>query len=181
MNIDEAKSYIKEQPISHIISYYMPLNKRGHNYEGICPFHQDTKPSLKVNDQKNLFKCFACGAAGDHISFVEKFKNYDFIAAIEDIASHVGINIEKQNKKQDPQTEMALRVLQAANRVYRKMAIEHKAVEFEDFIKTRKLSEPTIKKFSIGYAPHNSLFSKYLENITSAEKEFAIEIALKIG
>ena len=58
--------------IVEIISSYTPLNKKGHYYWGCCPFHPDLKPSMSVNPTKGNFKCFACGANGDAITFLSK-------------------------------------------------------------------------------------------------------------
>ncbi len=181
MNINEAKDFIKNSPISSVIGRYIPLNKRGQNYEGLCPFHQDSNPSMKVNDNKGLFKCFVCGVAGDHISFVERFKNIDFVLAVEDIAGHFGLSIEKHEKKQDPRVELALRVLQAAQRVYKKFATDSKISEFDDFLKQRKLDKQTANDFGMGFAPKNNLFVSYLETIDEKHRKDAINMALEIG
>ncbi len=182
MNINEAKDFIKASPISTIIGRFMPLNKKGQNHEGLCPFHSDSNPSMKVNDNKGLFKCFVCGVAGDHISFVQKLKNIDFIDSVELIAEHLGLNIDKNdNKQQNPEVELALRVLQAAARVYRKYANDKNIEEFQDFLKQRKLSEQTSKDFQIGYAPKTNLLTSYLESLDSKHKNEAIQMAVKIG
>ena len=68
------KDQIKQAPLSQVIQYFIPLTRKGQNLEALCPFHSDTKPSLKVNDQKGLYKCFACGAGGDAINFVKEYK-----------------------------------------------------------------------------------------------------------
>ena len=99
-SIEEAKNIIKDTPISSVISFYYPISKRGADYKGVCPFHKDTKPSMSVSDSKGVYKCFACGAAGDAIKFVQDFKNLDFIESVKDIAAQLSIPIDEFNKKE---------------------------------------------------------------------------------
>ena len=74
----DLKNKIKETPISSIVGSYISLNKRGRRSMGLCPFHDDSRPSLSVDDNKNMFMCFVCQTGGDAITFVEKYKNLDF-------------------------------------------------------------------------------------------------------
>jgi DNA primase len=182
-SVEEVKQIIKDYPISGIINFYHPITKRGSNYEGICPFHSDTKPSLKVNDAKGLYKCFACGAAGDSIGFVQNIKNLEFIEAIKDIAGNLGITVDELQKKQaNPEFEMSLRVLSAANRIYKKVAKDNKHPNFLEFIKKRNLNEESIENFGLGYAPNNNAITNYLNTIKDEkDKTFAVMVAKKIG
>jgi DNA primase len=181
--LEEIKDQIKSVPISTIVANYIPINKHGINYEAICPFHADTKPSLKINDQKGIFKCFACEAAGDSISFVSKYKHIDFKEAIKEIANFLGFSTEglESKKKLDPKYEMGLRVVSSAYKVYRKYAIEKNPTNFTEFIQKRKLSQEVIDSFEIGYAPANNLFTNYLQSIPSDQRELAHKIAIEIG
>ncbi|MFA5584808.1 MAG: DNA primase, partial [Bacteriovoracaceae bacterium] len=160
----------------------IPLSKKGSNLEGICPFHSDTKPSLKVSDSKGMYKCFACGAGGDAIKFVQDFKHLDFIEALKDIANTLGLPFEEfqKEKKKNPRLEMAQRVINASVKLYQKAAGVQRET-FENFLTNRKLNQDSVDTFLIGYAPpHNALY-KYLQTIPSAERELAIKVALEIG
>jgi DNA primase len=77
---------IQTIPISTIISKYVPLTPYGNNLIGLCPFHADTKPSLKVNDDKGRFKCFVCGTGGDGITFIMSYKRILYMEAIDLLA-----------------------------------------------------------------------------------------------
>jgi DNA primase len=110
-SIEEAKLLIKEAPISSIIGYYIPVSKKGANYESICPFHNDTKPSLKINDQKGLFKCFACDASGDAIKFVMDRENLEFVDAVKEISAKMGITIEEKQYKKNPKFDLGFRLM----------------------------------------------------------------------
>ena len=181
-SIDEAKEIIKSTPISSIISYYHPISKKGGNYEGICPFHGDSHPSLKINDSKGIYKCFACGAAGDSIKFVQDKLNVDFVQAIKEIAENIGISIEETKlKNKNPKFDMALRVLQVASKLYKKIANENDPKPFKEFLTKRGLNEDSTTDFQIGYAPGNNALTKYLNSIQGPDKDMAISVAKDIG
>jgi len=96
---EQLKERIKESPVSLVISNFISLNKKGSNLEALCPFHPDTKPSLKVNDSKGMYKCFVCGAGGDAITFVMNFKRLEFVEALKEISSILGLPFEDQKEK----------------------------------------------------------------------------------
>ena len=147
-SIEEAKEIIKSTPITTIVNFYHPISKRGANFEGICPFHADTKPSLKINDDKGIYKCFVCGAAGDAIKFVQDKMNLEFVDAIKEISTQIGITIEETSRKnKDPKFDMALRVLSASNKIYRKVATEHTPEPFLEFQKKRGLTDESLENW----------------------------------
>lgn len=181
-SIDEAIDIIRDTPISSIIGFYHSISKKGLNYEAICPFHSDTKPSLKINDDKKIYKCFACGAGGDAIRFVMDHQSLEFVDAIKEIASKLNIPIDEKKKNKDPKYEMALRVLKAANRIYYKSGNELKPKIFTDFLEKRKINAEIAKEFEIGFAPPNSAIFNYLQSLPAeVDKNLAIESATKIG
>lgn len=180
-SLAEAKDIIKATPISTVVSFYHPISKRGANFEGICPFHGDSHPSLKINDSKGIYKCFACGAAGDSIKFVQDKLNVEFLDAVKDISEHLGIQIEEQKTVKNPKYEMALRVLQASNKLYRKVASENHPQPFIEFLKNRNLNEESVLNFQLGYAPTGNGLVNYLNSIPESEREMAISVAKEIG
>lgn len=95
MAYEQLKDQIKQASIVDIIARYIPLSKKGANHEGVCPFHADTKPSLKVNDVKGLYKCFACGAGGDAITFVKEFKHLEYVDTLRELANVLGLPFEE--------------------------------------------------------------------------------------
>jgi DNA primase len=182
-SIEEAKNIIKDTPISSVISFYYPISKRGADYKGVCPFHKDTKPSMSVSDSKGVYKCFACGAAGDAIKFVQDFRNLDFIESIKDIAAQLSIPIDEFNKKEkNPKFDMGFRVLNVAYKIYKKVAKELKPEQFTEFVKNRNLSADSVSNFGICYAPSDNAISTYLNSIQNKkDKEFALKLAKEIG
>ena len=160
----------------------MSLNKKGANLEGLCPFHPDSKPSLKVNDAKGMFKCFVCGAGGDAITFVKDFTKVEFVDALKDIAGKLGLPFEEfqKEKKKNPRVEMAFRVLNASVKLYKKVAAQNPE-PYSAFIEKRKLNEESIEKFQIGYAPGNNSLLKYLESVPPSDIDFAQQTAMDLG
>jgi DNA primase len=180
MALSDLKDIIKETPLSQIIGGYIPLKIKGNVIEGICPFHPDHHPSLKVNDQKKLFMCFACQTGGDAITFVQKFRGIGFIDALKEIAGLLSLDFKsfEEEKKVSPKIEMAKKLLSRAVKIFIKSS--HPA--FENFLKNRNLDRDTVEKFQIGFAPGNNVLYHYLQTIKDPkEKDFAIEVAVEIG
>lgn len=182
MAYEQLKDQIKQASIVDIIARYIPLSKKGANHEGVCPFHSDTKPSLKVNDVKGLYKCFACGAGGDAITFVKDFKHLEYVDTLRELANVLGLPFEEyqKEKKVDPKLEMSFRVLNAATKLYLKVAAEE-PFRFVEFIQKRELDKEFLEKFQIGYAPHNSSLFEYLKTVPGKDRDFAISVAKELG
>lgn len=182
MAFEQLKDRIKESPVSMVVGQFMTLNKKGANLEGICPFHPDTKPSLKVNDGKGMYKCFVCGAGGDAITFVMAFKRIEFVDALRDIASILGLPFEEyqKEKKKNPKVEMAFRVLNASTKLYKKVASANPP-PYTEFLERRKLDPETVEKWQIGYAPGNNALFQYLDSIPGADGDLARSVAKEIG
>ena len=83
----------KANDIVDVISSYVSLTKRGKNYFGVCPFHDDTNPSMSVSSEKQIYKCFACGTSGNVFTFVMDYENVDFKEALSILAKRAGISI----------------------------------------------------------------------------------------
>lgn len=79
--------------IVEVIGEYIPLTKRGQNLIGLCPFHNDTTPSLTVNSAKGIYKCFACDVSGDIITFLQDYLKITFLEAVQMLAEKYGIEI----------------------------------------------------------------------------------------
>src|ERR1043165_7958259 len=164
-----------------VLTRYMPLSKKGANLEGLCPFHPDSKPSLKVNDAKGMYKCFVCGEGGDAITFVMKFKALEFVEALREISGILGLPFEEaKEKKKNPKIEMAFRVLNASVKIYKKVASGN-PLPYTEFLTKRKLDSETVEKFQIGYAPGNNVLFQYLDGIPGADGNLARSVAKEIG
>ena len=89
--INEIRSKID---IVDLISEYVPLSQKGKNYFGVCPFHNDTNPSMSVSREKQIYKCFSCGASGNIFTFVSEYENISFKEALNLLANKIGYKID---------------------------------------------------------------------------------------
>jgi DNA primase len=183
MSLEDLVNRIKtDYPISSILTQYMSLKKQGANHVGLCPFHKDSNPSLSVNDNKGMFKCFVCQTGGDAIKFVRDYKHYGFKEALEDICKVVGINFADFETKKivSPKLDMARKVLSVAEKIYSKTATTGSHKAYTDFVKSRNLDEPTVNNFHIGYSNNQSQITNYLMSLDETQRKFAIDIATEI-
>ena len=82
--------------IVDIVSSYIPLTQRGKNFIGVCPFHDDHSPSMSVSQEKQIYKCFACGATGNVFTFVSEYENVPFIEAVSIVANKIGLQLDEK-------------------------------------------------------------------------------------
>lgn len=178
---NNLKEKIRLIPISAIIGKYITLTKKGQNYEAICPFHRDTHPSLKVSDQKNLYKCFACNVAGDSLKFVMDFKKIGFKEAVEVIAKENGLNIPTSSKKINPKVQRFLDCHQIVWQFYWDLTNKEFQSEMLSFCKNRKISEETLQKFKICYAPEGRHLADHLLGLKEKYNSPFYDCALELG
>ncbi len=83
--------------IVDVVSGYVKLQKKGSNYVGVCPFHNDKNPSMSVNQPRQIYHCFSCGAGGDVFRFVMEYENLSFPEALKVLADRAGILLPAQD------------------------------------------------------------------------------------
>ena len=143
----------QENDIVDVISETVRLKRTGRSYTGLCPFHNDKTPSFSVSQDKQIYKCFSCGEAGNVITFVMKQKNLTFIEAVKVLAEKANIPLELGNgepsrlaKKKD----LIYKVnVEAGRFFFANLMADKKAKEY--FL-NRGIQESTIRKFGLGYA-----------------------------
>lgn len=155
----------EKSDIVSIISSYLPLTKRGKNYFGVCPFHDDNHPSMSVSVEKQIYKCFACGAAGNVFTFVKEYENISFMEAVSLLGGKCGIEVHYQNKKQFSQNQFSslYQIYELAGKFYQNNMHSKEAKEAREYLLQRKLDENIIRTFGIGLAlRNNTLLAKLL-------------------
>lgn len=143
----------QDNDIVDIISENVRLKKSGRNYVGLCPFHNDKSPSLSVSQDKQIYKCFSCGEAGNVITFIMKYKKLTFYEASKYLADKAGIPLELGNAKESQITkkkELLYKVNTEAARYYF-YNLQRTSFAKEYFLK-RGIREEVIKRFGLGYA-----------------------------
>lgn len=151
--------------IVEVISSYIPLVKRGKNYFGVCPFHDDTNPSMSVSSDKQIYKCFSCGASGNVFNFVMEYEKVDFKEAVSILAKRAGISLGssalfKRGNKFDRYYEMyELALMFYRNNI--NSAFGEAAINYLD---ERGISKELIKEFKIGLSLNKDSLSMVLVN-----------------
>ena len=175
--IDEVR---EKSDIVDVISPYVRLTKRGSNYVGLCPFHNEKTPSFSVNTERQCFHCFGCGVGGNSISFVMKYENLTFTEAVRQLADKAGMNLPEENynpeyrKRADLKTRLFDIYKDAAKFYYFQLRSDYGNFPME-YLKNRGLSDETINAFGLGYSikSANALYN-YLKS-----KDYSDELMIK--
>ncbi|MEP6671866.1 MAG: DNA primase [Chthoniobacter sp.] len=150
---------IAANDIVEVIGAYFPLKRSGPVYKALCPFHQERTPSFSVNPQRQIFKCFGCGAGGSVIRFVMNYENLDFVAAAKKLAERAGIEIVQAELSAEDEARYSMS--------RRLKALHAEATEFfhwhlmkkpsaqiaRDYLKSRGVGGEIAKSWKLGYAP----------------------------
>lgn len=141
--------------IETIISSYVQVKRQGRNRACLCPFHSEKTPSMVIYNDTQSFYCFGCGAGGDVISFIMKIENLEYIEAVKFLADRVGMQVPESGAD-DGLAKLKMRILEMnreAARFFHKCLISPVGQAGMAYLKKRELSDETIKKFGLGYAP----------------------------
>lgn len=150
MNQDEINAIRSKLDIVEVISSYIPLEKKGRNYFGLCPFHDDHSPSLSVSPDKQIYKCFVCGESGNVFNFVMNYEHIGFNEALSHLAKSVGIDINIKEKKEDDANYKYYEMMDIANKFYQNNLNSKEGEEARKYLEKRKLNKETINEFGIG-------------------------------
>ncbi len=160
MNLREAAQKIKEVAnIVEVIGEHVKLKRTGRNYVGLCPFHSDRKPSFTVSEEKQIFRCFGCGAGGDVIAFYMKFHNVGFAEAVRELARRYNLDLREEASTPEKgvtsqKREALFRLNERVKRFFEQMLWAAKAgEEARAYLRERGLSIETAKAFGLGFAP----------------------------
>ena len=158
--IDEIRS---SNDIVDTISQYVTLKRSGRNFFGLCPFHKEKSPSFSVSPDKQIFHCFGCGVGGNVIHFVSKIENLDFRETLEFLAEKSGIELptseNDQYSKRQFLKDKVFKINEETARFYHENLYKPNAKPAQEYVKTRKLNNSTLKSFLIGYSgTYNELY-----------------------
>lgn len=145
--------------IVDVIGSYLELKKNGANYKCVCPFHNDTSPSLVVSPSKQIYHCFACGAGGDSIKFVMEYEKLPYPEAIEKLALMSNFSLSYTSKEGAKKEDKKL--METLNLFYIKHLDTYQHVK--EYIHKRGLSEASVEKFELGYAPSSVATLEFLQ------------------
>jgi DNA primase len=151
--IDEIAAY---SDIVEIVNEYVPLKKRGRNFQGLCPFHHEKTPSFTVSPDKQIFRCFGCGVGGNIFSFIMQIEGLNFPEAVEKLAQRAGIPLPKQEmttaqKEELKQKERWYKINEITAQFYHKILLDTKfGKKALDYLKKRGITAEIIEKFHLG-------------------------------
>lgn len=156
----------KKTDIVDIISSYIPLISRGKNYFGVCPFHDDNHPSMSVSPEKQMYKCFSCGAAGNVFKFVSDYENISFVQAVKMLADRCGIPLEiKNSSSKKTRNEEMYQIYALAHLFYQNNINTKEGRRAREYLQKRNIDDSIIKTFELGLSlKDNTILAKLLES-----------------
>ena len=150
--------------IVNVISQYVSLEKKGKDYVGLCPFHEEKTPSFTVNEGKQFFKCFGCGKGGNVFTFLMEKENLTFPESVQKVAEIAHIDVGEFTNKTPKYSNILIKINEEAADFYHRVLLSTNAGKRGlDYAHQRGLTEEIIDHFRIGYAPkQNNLLLTYL-------------------
>lgn len=178
--MDDVKTDIVEEVrrkanIVDVISEYIPLSKNGKNYVGVCPFHDDSNPSMFVSPDKQIFKCFACGVGGNVFNFVMNYEHLSFKETLKLLGDKFGIDT-KVNIGKKTESDPSLEAYEIVTKYYENSLFTNKGVDALKYLNGRSISDEIIREFRIGYSPNEDVVTKML-----VSKHFSYDMLVNIG
>lgn len=152
--VEEVRS---RTDIVDVISQYVKLHKRGSNYVGLCPFHNEKTGSFTVSAGKQMYYCFGCGAGGNVITFLMNYENATFPEVLQELAGRAGVELpvvepSREAKQQADKRSRLLEVQKEAAKYYYALLRSPRGRQAYDYFHKRELSDETMRKFGLGYS-----------------------------
>ncbi|OGM14762.1 DNA primase [Candidatus Woesebacteria bacterium RIFCSPLOWO2_01_FULL_39_23] len=159
---DQVEEIKQKADIVSVVAERIELKKAGRNYKAVCPFHSEKTPSFMVSPELQIYKCFGCGAAGDVISFLEKYEGMDFYEALKYLADKTGVKLIASDFGESREKDNFFALNKLAARFYNYILLSHPSAKsaLDYLVNSRFLDKPTIETFQIGYAPENPNYFK---------------------
>jgi len=152
---DRVKQVKEANDIVKVIEGYIELRPAGSKFKGLCPFHDDHRPSFDVDPQWQNYRCWSCGKYGDVITFVQEYERVSFAEALELLARRAGITLEKNpNSVQNQGRAAMLDVIRWAAQQFHECLLDSPlADEARRYVGSRGLTGETVRRYGLGYAP----------------------------
>ena len=181
--IEEVK---QRTDILDVVSERVVLKKRGKDYVGLCPFHEEKSPSFTVSPSKNMYYCFGCGAGGNAITFLKELDKHSFSEVVLDLARRYQVSVQtlEPEQRQEFQRQLSIReqlyeILALASSFYQHALRQSQGSLALEYLKSeRQLSEVTIQQFQLGYAPAGW---ETLYGYLVGQKRYPVELVEQAG
>ena len=146
--------------IVSVVNEYVPLKRKGSNYQGLCPFHNEKTPSFSVSPGKQIFHCFGCGKGGNVFRFLMEIEGISFMEAVEKLAKRANVKLPEkemtaEQKRRLEQRKRYLQINDFAARYYHKVLMESsQGKPYRQYLKNRQIDEEILVKFQLGATPN---------------------------
>lgn len=171
--------------IVDVVGHYLTLTRSGRNYKAICPFHDDTTPSLNISTSKQIYKCFSCGAGGNVFTFVSNYEKVDFVESVFKVAEITGqvIDVDMSSYKQpkDPLKQPLYKVLDETIKFTMYQLNASNAVLIKNYLNDRGIPDDLIEMFQIGYNGDNNELYKFLSAKGYQDKDMVSANVVRIN
>ena len=151
--MDKVSEIKNRLSIVDVVSDFVKLSPAGRNFKGLCPFHNDSRPSLIVSPDREICWCFACNSGGDIFSFIQKIENVSFAEALSILAEKAGVKLENFSPEKKEKNDRILEILEIATQKFEQNFWSNSIAQ--KFVAERKISDQTFKKFRVGFAEND--------------------------
>ena len=156
--------------IVDVIGNYLSLQKKGRNYVSLCPFHDDSHPSMSISPERQIYMCFVCHNGENVFTFLKNYLKIPYIEAVKMVASMGNIdiseyNLEKRVQPVEQKFEPLYKMHDEANKIYNHYLNTKLAIDAKEYLTKRKITDEIIDMFEIGYAPSNNILLKAFEKM----------------
>jgi DNA primase len=160
--LDEVRNRVG---LAEVVGRRVRLIKKGREYHGLCPFHNEKTPSFTVNEDKGFYHCFGCGEHGSVFDFVMKTNNMSFPESVEQLANEVGLEIPvetPEERQRQMRAKNLFEVVEAATAHYEKLLYMPEGKDALNYLFNRGVNEESIKQFRIGFSANSSSLKRAL-------------------
>ena len=145
--------------IVDVVSEHVQLGKKGRNFFGLCPFHDENSPSFSVNPDRQIYHCFGCGVGGNVFRFIQEVDRVTFVEAVKYLSERTGISLPERSGPSRDETEAADLIYRANDLAYKyfhhMLLNDDSGGAAREYLQARRLTNETIERFGLGYAPSN--------------------------
>lgn len=176
--LDELRDRVT---VSSVIGRKLKLERKGREFLSLCPFHNDSKPSLSIVDDKGFYHCFACGAHGDVFKFLMENDGLKFMEAVEQVAALAGIEVPKESPEEQQRAERRRslqEVVDLACRWFERQLHTSAGEPGLRYLKGRGLTDETLKTFRLGWAPDDRKALQRAMKAEGVETDVLVEAGL---
>ncbi len=158
----------RKAKIDEVIGSYIPIIKAGRQFKAVCPFHDDHSPSMSINTDKQIYKCFVCGNGGNVFTFVKNYEQVSFPQAVKRVAEicHIDVDIDVNEEKTfiPEEKQILFKILNETINFCKYQLNTEKGQEVVNYLHGRGLDDEIIEYFNLGYNPEGNALYKYLSS-----------------